>query len=454
MSKPTIFTPDVLYDFFSGLPDLKQLWVAFSGGMDSHVLLHAMSKLQSRLTNIKISAVHVDHGLNEQSRKWSSQCEMVCKEYGIPYFSISVNVKHQKGESPEAAAREARYQAFADLMGQGDCFVTAHHQDDQSETFLLQLARGSGLTGLASMAVVSPFHSGLLVRPLLEFTRGQLNEYAINEDLKWIDDPSNFNRDFDRNYIRHNVMPVMKERWPQLSSTISRSARHIAEADQLLQQLAESDIELLRGENNRLNVSALLELDEARRNNVIRFWIKKLGLPVPQTIQLQHINQNILLAKQDAQPSVNWSGCEVRRYQGQLYAMPPLPRHDAGQSLQWKMADSLEIPDVGILSASLVIGRGLKRALLTDSGDSVSESVIVRFRQGGEQCRPAGRNHTHDLKKLFQEYKIPFWQRERIPLLYINESLAGIVGYCYCEDFVAHGNEQGLEVNFDSIRQD
>ena len=452
MPKPTTFTHDSLSDFFSGFPQLKQLWIAFSGGMDSRVLLHAVSRIQSRLPHVTINAVHVDHGLNEQSKKWSSQCEAVCNEYGITYFGITVDAKPLKGESPEAAARDARYKAFADIMGEGDYFVTAHHQDDQAETFLLQLARGSGLSGLASMAVMSPFHKGMLVRPLLAYTRARLSEYASNESLTWIDDPSNFDKDFDRNFIRHNVMPVLNERWAQLSSTVSRSARHIAEADQLLRQLAESDINRLRnGPGDTLSVTALLALDDARRNNALRFWIKNLGLPVPQTVQLQHINQNILLAKPDAQPSVNWSGCEVRRYQDQLYAMSPLSLHDARQNLQWKIADSLEILDVGILSASVVVGQGLKRGLLISSGDSSQESVMVRFRQGGEQCRPAGRNHTHDLKKLFQEYKIPHWQRERIPLLYINDTLAGIVGYCYCENFVAKGNEPGLEINFESV---
>ena len=450
MPKPVTFTPDSLFEFVTAHPEFKRIWIAFSGGMDSHVLLHAFADLKVRLNDVELQAVHIDHGLNEKSESWSQQCQQVCESYDIPVKIVRVDARHDKGESPEAAARHARYDAFKELLKEGDCVVTAHHQDDQAETLLLQLARGGGPAGLASMPVLGRFHSAWLARPLLNFTREQLSDYAQGENLQWIDDPSNFDINFDRNFVRHTVMPALKQRWPQIVKTISRSALHNAEVSQLLEQLADMDLQQLQGEYpNTLVVSALMALDEKRRNNAIRTWIKKLGLPLPQAVHLEHINRDILLARKDAQPAVNWAGCVLSRYRDQLYAMRPLPAHDNSRLYQWDLQNTLPIPGIGTLSARSVTGSGLAYSEMLDN--NVDNSISIRFRQGGEQCRPSGRAHTHDLKKLFQEFNVPFWARDRIPLVYVNNTLAGIVGYCYCQEFAAGTNETGYEITLQAF---
>lgn len=447
MSKKT-FSPQIVLDFFLQLPDVKRIWVAFSGGMDSCVLLHALASISDRLEGKEVRAVHVDHGLNENSKQWSARCADTCQQYDVPLEILSVNAASGKGESPEAVARDARYAALAGIVAAGDCIATAHHEDDQAETLILQLVRGSGLPGLAAMASVAQFHAGLLVRPLLGCSREQLAAHAKAQALNWIDDPSNFNRDFDRNFLRHEVMPVLQQRWPTVATTISRSAQHIAEADSLLQDLANIDMHELQGAaKDRLALSGLLKLGETRRNNVIRAWIRKLGLPVPQAIHLHQLNRDVLQARPDAQPKVNWEGCEIRRYQDSLFAMSPMGQHDPGMKLSWDCHGALTLPGIGTLHITPVQGSGLKSALFSVTDSQPGRVVEVRFRQGGEQCKPAGREHTHDLKKLFQEFRVPSWQRDRIPLIYINDTLAAIAGYCYCDGFAAENDEAGLEVS-------
>ena len=442
MPKRLPLTANSLVEIISAYPDMKRIWVAFSGGVDSHVLLDVLKEISpqlEQLRHVEIKAVHVDHGLNEKSKHWAAHCQQICAGYNISLEILQVDAKHQKGESPEDAARKVRYSALAGVIEKNDYIVTAHHQDDQAETVLIQLARGSGPAGLASMPKMTCFHRGWLARPLLDFSRDQLMNYAKNANLQWIEDPSNANDDYDRNFIRHNVLPTLKSRWPKIVTTISRTARYNAEVSQLLTQLAQIDIKDAQGPQiNTLSVSALLNFDVKRRNNIIRTWIKNLGLPLPQAVHIDHINHDVLGAKHDAKPKVNWSGCIISRYRDLIYAMKPLAPHDCNQIYPWNLQESISIAGIGTLSVSNTSGFGLKKCDY--------DNAYIRFRRGGEYCKPVGRAHTHELKKLFQEFNIPFWMRERVPLIYINDTLAGIVGYCYCQGFEAAENEKGIEI--------
>jgi len=439
MPKQFVLTSGAIFETISAYPDVKCLWVAFSGGVDSHVLLHLLNEIRTQLVGVEIKAIHVDHGLQQQSKQWAVHCQQVCAGYDIPLTILQVDAKHDKGESPEDAARQARYDALASIIEKNDYIVTAHHQDDQCETLLIQLTRGCSAAGLAGMPNIARFKCGWLARPLLDFSSEQLIAYAKLAGLKWIEDPSNANDDFDRNYIRHRILPVLKSRWPKIVTTISRTARHSADVSQLLTQLAQIDIDKAQGSQiNTLSVKILLSFDMNRRNNLIRNWIKNLGLPVPQTIHMKHINHDVLMAKCDAQPNVNWQGCTINRYRDLIYAMAPLLPHDTNQVLPWDFLQSISISGIGTLSAVKTRGSGLKNIHY--------ENATVRFRQGGERCKPVGRMHTHELKKLFQEFNVPFWMRERVPLIFINDVLAGIVGYCYCEGFAAVEKENGFEL--------
>jgi tRNA(Ile)-lysidine synthase len=351
---------------------------------------------------------------------------------------LRVDARSIAGESPEAAARQARYRAIAALMQAGDCLLTAHHQDDQAETLLLQLLRGGGPHGLAGMPEAAAFAAGWHARPLLAFSRDELQRYARQNALQWIDDPSNVDTGFDRNYLRNSIMPLLHERWPALARVLARSATHQAEAARLLDALAAEDLRQCRGENNTLHISSLLSLDEARQRNVLRYWLKGLGFKLPDTVRLAHLQQEVLHAAPDRSPMMQWEGVVVRRYRDSLYALPAERVPDTGLALPWNIEQPLGLPGGTRLFAVPVRGKGVKTSLCRD------HPVTMRYRRGGEECQPAPRAATRPLKKLLQEAGVPPWERERIPLIFVGERLAAVVGYWVCAECQAQEGEEGI----------
>lgn len=435
------FNADRLYAVLQTLPAAPCYWVAYSGGRDSQVLLHALAVLRDRYP-AGLRAVHVDHGLHADAQDWCRHCVSFCASHGIPISVLDLRLAPNKGESVEAVAREARYRAIAGLMGRREILLTAHHQDDQAETVLLQLLRGSGLSGLSGMPGVVEFGPGLLARPLLGFTREQLAGYAASTELDWVEDSSNEDTGFDRNFVRHQIVPLLAERWPAMSATLSRSAKHCAEAQHIVAELATDDfIKVATTQARELSVSKLKQLTGPRRRAVLRHWFRKLGYPLPDKVHLDRISKEVLAAQPDRMPQVAWSGIEVRRYRDRIYAMPVLQTNDAGQRIAWHESSSLRLPaGLGVLEIREAPGHGIDLALWKKS------NISVRFRRGGERCRPVGRGHTHRLKKLFQEQGIPPWQRDRIPLLFLDDQLAGVPGFWLCESFQAARDEAGVEV--------
>lgn len=415
----------------------KVLWVAYSGGCDSHTLLHSLVALRSQI-NAEIKAVHINHGLSPLANEWEEHCRKTCDQLNVPYLAISVDAS-EKNKSPEEAARHARYAEWRKMLNKNEALLLAHHQDDQAETVLIQLLRGAGVKGLAAMPSQQNFAQGLLCRPMLGFSREEIYSYAVEHGLNWIDDPSNFDTDFDRNFLRHEVVPLLETRWPSLKKTLSRTASHQADANQLLTELAFQDWHHVH-DNNQINISKLLKLSVKRQRNVLRYWIADVcELILPDTVHLQRILSEVVTAAEDAQPEVIWGGGEVRRYQGLLYAQQKYIEQPSVMSLLWpdiKQPLGLNQPEL-TLSAKSLVGRGLSQAKLKDA------EISVKFRQGGESCRPAGRGQTHQLKKLFQEWKIPPWKRAITPLIYVNGELAEVVGYCYCEPYAAVEGEPG-----------
>lgn len=421
-------------------PSVSRYWIAYSGGLDSHVLLHAMSALRPVLPNSVVHAVHINHGLQHNAQQWEQHCAQVCAVLQIPYTSLTVNAHPAPGESPEAAARHARYTALGTLIEPGDCLLTAHHQDDQAETMLLQLLRGAGPHGLAAMPASTNFGKGQHLRPLLGFTHAQLKAYAEQHGLHWIDDQSNLNTDFDRNYLRHEIIPRLRARWPAAARTLARSAQHAADAAHLLDDFAQDDLVAVQGPSPAtLIVSSLQELSAARQRNVLRGWLDKLGLPLPNAAHIKHILTDIVMAAPDSNPLVHWPGAEVRRYRDLIYVMQPLMPHDPSQIIAWDLSGPLTLPSgLGELSYTRAQGAGIKATLCQD------QTITVRFRRGGERCRPVGRQHSHELRKLFQERGIPPWQRDRVPLIYIDEQLAAVVGLWVCHPLQAVEHETGF----------
>ncbi|HKJ10313.1 MAG TPA: tRNA lysidine(34) synthetase TilS [Gammaproteobacteria bacterium] len=434
---------DHVLKVLAGLPAAGGYWVAYSGGLDSRVLLELLAERRGALPG-PLGAVHVDHGLHPDAPRWAAHCAGVCRGLGVPLVQLRANAAANAGDSPEAAARRARYGVLADWLPAGHCVLSAHHRDDQAETLLLQLLRGSGPRGLAAMPVAAPLAGGTLVRPLLEVDRATLAGVAQARGLDWIDDPSNADTDYDRNLLRHQVMPVLRARWPSASASLARSARHCADTAKLADTLAALDLQALQGTRpGTLSLAALRKLAPSRQRNVLRYWLRREGFAVPSAAVLGRILKDIPEARGDAEPRVCWAAAEVRRYRDQLYVLQALPSVDRGAEYCWQPDSPLELPaSAGTLEAVPATGSGLA-ARFAGCG-----RLRVRFRRGGELFRPHGRPHRRALKKLFQEAGVPPWERERVPLLYVDGELGAVAGFWVGEGFQASGDEPGIELRW------
>ncbi|MEE8342580.1 MAG: tRNA lysidine(34) synthetase TilS [Gammaproteobacteria bacterium] len=436
------FSPANLLDVLKSFPPVRRLCVAYSGGLDSQVLLHALHGLRGHLAG-SLAVVHVDHGLHDDAKAWVQRCRQVCERLGVPFAVLTVDGKAGPGQSPEAAARQVRYQALAHWLKEGDCLLTAHHEDDQAETVILQMLRGSGPLGLAAMPLLCSLGPAYHGRPLLYFCRAQLLAYAKDHGLDWIEDPSNQQCHLDRNRLRHEIIPKLRERWPSIGTTLARVADNQAEAAYLLDELAQLDLMGMEGSvANTLSVAGLTGLDTRRCRNLLRYWFRLRGLPVPSRAVLKCVDKDVLRARWDGMPRVVWPGGEVRRYRDLLYAFRPLPHHDPTQRVTWEPGEPLQLPSAGgVLHGESVVGEGLKN-------QHCAGPLAIRFRHGGERCRPVGRRHHHRLKHLFQERGVPPWERDRTPLIYIGDQLAAIAGLWVCEPFQAGPEEAGLRIRW------
>ena len=424
------------------LPRAPQYWVAFSGGVDSHTLLQLLAEARRQLPG-SLAAVHVNHQIQQQSGDWEIHCRSVCEELRIPFHLLRVQGKARAGESPEAAARTARYRALAEWLPTNAVLTTGQHQDDQAETLLLQLFRGAGPRGLAAMPENSALGRGRLLRPFLEISRKAILSYAREHRLRWVEDPSNTDTRYERNLLRQRIMPELQQHWPGLGKVLARAAGHQADQIELAQTLAALDYRACcRSESGCLSVSALLCLSPARQRNLLRYWLEQAGLPLPSRVLLERIRAEMLSGRQDASPLVHWPGAEVRRYRDGLYSMTPLPPHDPARRYRWDFREPLSLDQAGgILSATAVTGGGLR----VDDG---AGTMDIRFRQGGEALQPAGRHYHHRLKKLFQEWGAPDWERDRVPLVYSNDALIAVAGFCVCEGFQATAEQAGLDLQW------
>lgn len=443
-------SPSILEHLLTAYPHIHHFVVAYSGGMDSHALLHLLAIQRTQWLERTLAAVYVDHGLQTASSAWGEHCRQVCRELGVAFQMLQVDARPLPGESPEAAARHARYQALAQELGPDAALLTAHHRDDQAETLLLQLLRGAGPHGLAAMPVAARLGQGWLLRPLLDVDRVRILAYARAQRLNWIEDTSNTDIGFDRNYLRHQILPLLRERWPAVNRALACSAQLCAETATWLDEEADADlIQLATHRPDCLQIPALREWTEQRQRNVLRRWLRRLGLPRPGSRHLQHILRDVLAAPRDRKPCVHWAGGEVRRYRDGLYAMPPLVPHDARQVILWQ-PDATSHPPLlfsrlGRLRLQATVGVGLRSTILSGA------TLIVRFRQGGERFRPVGRIHSQELKKLLQEAGIPPWERDRLPLLYRNDALLAVMGLGVAADWAAAPGETGWQPVWEAL---
>ncbi|OGT21840.1 MAG: tRNA lysidine(34) synthetase TilS [Gammaproteobacteria bacterium RIFCSPHIGHO2_02_FULL_42_13] len=407
---------DELNNLLQKYPNHVTIWIAYSGGVDSHVLLHAVCEWRKQYLNRTIHAVHVHHGLQADADKWVTHCDQVCQALQVGCTILYVDIEKTAKQSMEAEARKARYNALATLMQAGDVLLTAQHQDDQAETCLLQFLRGAGARGLAAMPQIMPFSRGYLVRPLISISKQEILDYAKEHQLRWVEDSTNLDEQFTRNFLRARIMPLLKSRWPNVPETIARVAAHSAETKNLLEDLAQTDLQQVKSEYG-LSVQRLRALSCARQKNLLRYWFYQQDYLLPSTIKLQHIINDVVMAREDATPCVQWSDVEVRRFGDDLYVMPVRDRHDVSVEYSWDGVEPLHV------KTGVLICQGARR------------NMTVRFRRGGEVCRLRGRTGTHELKKLFQEWQVPPWERDRVPLIFVDGQLAAIVGCAVCEGY-------------------
>ncbi len=416
-----VFDPQSLVATLAPFEAASRVWIAYSGGLDSTVLLRAAAAVRERLSG-PLWAVHVDHALHPDSGRWADHCRVTCEDLAISLRESRVEVKSGRGESLEAAARAARYGEFFALLAPGDLLLTAHHLDDQAETLLLALIRGSGAHGLAAMPLVVDLGLGRLVRPLLGHSRADLEHYARTLGLTWLEDPSNRELAMDRNYLRRLVLPLIRERWPAVSTTLARSAAHCAEAAALVDLAAGRELAGLGGERpGTLSIPGVAWLERTLRKAVLRLWLRRRGFLGPDSAHLTRILDELLPARPDADPLVAWRGCEVRRYRQDLFALRPLPPVPTGPGLAWE-GPVMELPH----------GLGTLERVADADPMALTGPVRVRFGVPELACRPPGGAHQRPLKKLFQKAGVPPWLRPYVPLVFAGDDLVAVVGVCSC----------------------
>ncbi len=414
--------------------------IAYSGGLDSHVLLHLMVELRQQFPALKLQVVHIHHGLSRYASAWADHCQNVCALLPVKFSIEKIDHTPPPKASIEAWAREARYAIFKKKLAVNATLMTAHTQDDQTETVLLQLLRGAGPKGLAAMKSYQPFGQGYLWRPLLNSTRQQLHHYALQHQLTWIEDESNQDCRFDRNYLRHQIIPKLRQRWPAVAKNITRSASHCEEAAMILSDLGHQDIVNHEGSDNQLSIELLHKLSPLRQRNALRHWFAANGCRLPSTKRLQQIQQNLLYSRADANPQVNWDQWIVRRFRQFLILLPAPSLSVAIKKISWNLQSPLYLPNnLGEISVSQQMGQGIRLPFGVNN-------LSIQFRQGGERCRLKGKSHSDSLKKLFQQWGVPPWQRDQIPLLYDEDKLVSIIGYGINQEFAAEQNELGLVI--------
>ena len=420
------------------LPSGSFILIGLSGGVDSVVLLHLLYLLAPRFS-WQLSALHVHHGISPNADVWAEFCAGLCAQLNVPLHIEKVDIAPLRAHGIEAAARRLRHAAFSEQAC--DFVALAHHADDQVETLLLQLLRGAGVRGASAMPLLSGYTgTHKVVRPLLHSTRQEILDYAAAHELQWIEDESNADDSYPRNFLRRQLLPLLGEKFPAYRNTLTRSTQHFAEAGELLDDLARLDAaQAMAGDT--LAVASLQALSLPRAKNLLRFFLYQLSAPMPQAVQLGAMLHQLCGAREDATLCISFGDWQVRRYQGQVYALRALGEFDRNLVLSWHGEATLDWTATGSHVTFLHgIGQGISLAKLQCA------PVTLRLRQGGETLRPQPHAATRTLKNLLQEHAVPPWQRDRVPLLYCGDELVCVPGVAIAAEYQAVKGEAGISV--------
>ena len=420
---------------------IKSMTVALSGGIDSVVLLHLLSNIQKK-HDFTLNATHVHHSLSKYADKWANFCEKLCTKLSIPLDVHYVKLPQKKSLGIEGEARRLRYEKL--LQSKSDLIVLAHHEDDQAETFLLQLIRGAGVKGLSSMAHFDDARN--LWRPLLNTSRSDIESYAKQHKLKWIEDESNQNTNFDRNFIRSKILPILKNRFSHIIKVISRSSAHLAQAQNLLDDLAKLDLKkYLKSSkyNYKLHVKTLNKLSISRAKNVLRYWLEINGQLMPSKDLLDELLRQVLTAKKDAALKIELSkDHEIRRYKDEIYLVRKNQNNKKNYEIFWNGESEILLPNGSKLSFKKIKGEGISLGKLKN------KKLTISNRKGGESIKLDPNRPTKILKHLFQESKMPPWIRDELPFIYCDKALVMVPSLGVSSAFQASPHEIGLKIQW------
>ena len=424
--------------------DAPVCWLGLSGGLDSMVLLEAMAQLRRHHPLPTLKAIHVHHGLHPDADRWTEHCQRACAARDIELHIQRVTLP--PGGNIEELARDARYAVFEQQLGPGHWLLLAHHADDQLETLLFRLLRGTGVRGMAGMPVSRPLGQGRLLRPLLNWPRRQLADWAQAQQLAWIEDPANADPRYARTALRHELVPYLHQHWQSLPDNLLRLAGHANEANQLLDERASDDLQIVATPLadewlNRwpsLALDALSCLSQPRQKNLLRYWLHQEGIRLPDQRHLHSLLEQ-LAAAADSQPALRIDRAQLCRSSGRLWLLPasgvPAGR---GQPLP------------ALTDSQLIAGNGRIGFTATGSIAHRAGNWRIAYRQGGEQIKLPGRPNQ-SLKKLFQEARVPAWLRPAIPLLYCDDQLVSVAGRWNAEAMLAGAGQVGFSLLWEPI---